>query len=138
MKDVKSQLETSVEHSTTLMKKCDEFSAENEALKVSIVELTSEVYRCEFKTRDNIDDSIAGDIDEDVDDLGCLLIGDIIRSIQSTADDLNITCLSGAKVSDNKKTIKQIDPRKVKYKDLYIVCGANDIDTKKLNKEKNM
>lgn len=130
--EMKSNLATSLEQSSAILEKCVELSAENDSLKECITQLTSEVQRCEFKVRDNIDDSITSDDDEDVDEMGALLIGDdIIRSIQSTKDDLKVTCLSGAKVSDIKKSLKQIDPRRMKYKELYIVCGTNDVATKK-------
>ena len=65
--------------------------------------------------------------DEDAEPKGSLLIGDsLIRSLQSTSEDLEITCLSGAKLMDIKKKLKRINTKKVKYADMYIVAGTND------------
>jgi hypothetical protein len=72
---------------------------------------------------DDFDGLESDDEDEiDVQPQGTLLIGDsLIRSLESTAEDLKINCLSGAKISDIKKALKQINQKKQKYKDLYIM-----------------
>jgi ribA/ribD-fused uncharacterized protein len=79
------------------------------------------------------DDSDVEDEDEDeAEPKGTLLIGDsLVRSLQSTADDLQVTCLSGAKLNEIKKTIKKINTKKLKYSDIFIVGGTNDTATKK-------
>ena len=69
---------------------------------------------------------------EDATPQGTLLIGDsIIRSVQSTTDDLKVNSISGAKLSDVRKTLAKLNPRKEKYSEMYIVCGTNDLATKK-------
>ena len=82
-----------------------------------------------------IDDDDCESDDEDEDEAepkGTLLIGDsLVRCLQSTADDLQITCLSGAKLNDIKKKLKKVNPKKLKYTDIFIVGGTNDTTTKK-------
>ena len=135
--DMKSELSKSVEQTSELLGKCDELQEENNALKASIAELKSEVQLLDFKSEnlnssDTSDADSSDDEDDDPSELGSLLIGDsIIRSIESITDDLHVRCLGGAKVNDIKKTIKEINPKKEKYKDLYIVCGTNDLSTQK-------
>ena len=79
------------------------------------------------------DDSESDDEDEaDAEPKGTLLIGDsLLRCLESTADDLQITCLNGAKLNDIKKKLKKINPKKLKYTDIFIVGGTNDTTTKK-------
>ena len=80
------------------------------------------------------DDSMSEDDDEDddVEPSGILLIGDsIIRSAKSTCEELKVTVMSGSKICDIKETLKQVNTKKEKYNDIYIVCGTNDCSTKK-------
>ena len=133
VESIKNDLTKSLENSATLIEKCNAFTVENATLKQAVTELTAEVQRQDFK-RDaqNDEETDTEDDDEDVQQLGSVLFGDsIIRSLASTDDDLKINCISGAKVSDIRKSIRQINPKKQKFKDMYIVCGTNDVATKK-------
>lgn len=134
--DMKSCLSESAENISQLVNKCDILATDNAELKESVAVLVSEL---ENRDRNKIDDNFVHDEDSDddeADELGGLLIGDsVIRSIRSNDTDFQIKSISGAKVSDIKKTIKEINPKKEKYNDLYILCGTNDISSKK-NTEK--
>ena len=83
----------------------------------------------EFETDDEADSE---EEDEDLQPQGSLLIGDsIIRAVQSKKDDVEIKCMSGAKLCDVRKTLGKVNPKKKKFSKLYIVCGTNDTTTKK-------
>ena len=63
---------------------------------------------------------------------GELLIGDsLIRDVISTDDSLTIECIRGATLSTIKKHLKTINPRKKRYRKVYIVAGTNDASTKR-------
>jgi lysophospholipase L1-like esterase len=70
--------------------------------------------------------------DEETEPSGTLVLGDsIIRNIKATNDDVKVSSISGAKFCDVKKLLKSINPRKEKYCDMFIICGTNDLSTKK-------
>ena len=72
------------------------------------------------------------DESDDVQPDGTLLIGDsIIRSVKSTVDDLKIHCISGSKLCDVRKFIAKVNPKKTKFSKIFIVCGTNDVATKR-------
>ena len=126
--DLRVALEKSNELSSSMSVKCDRLLAENDDLKKSISDLRNVAPGEVREDRDSDSD----DEEDDAEPNGALLIGDsIIRSIESSADDLRVTNLSGAKISDIKQTLKAIDTKKEKYEDIYIVCGTNDSVTKK-------
>ena len=63
---------------------------------------------------------------------GDLLIGDsLIRDIQPVSRSLTVESHGGARFNDLRRCIKTIKPYKRRYKNIYIVCGTNDISTKK-------
>lgn len=133
--EMKFCLSKSAEDISELGSKCDLLTADNSDLKENVASLT-----LELKRRDKLDDSdiMVGDdeSEDEADELGTLLIGDsIVRSICSTNNDFQIRSIGGAKVNDIKRAIKEINPKKEKYKDMFILCGTNDISTKK-NAEK--
>jgi len=70
--------------------------------------------------------------EEDADYSGTLLIGDnLLRNVQPTCDSLTIESLSEAGFSDLKKSLKKISPKQRRFERIVIVCGANDVTTKK-------
>ena len=82
---------------------------------------------------ENIDEFESEDEEEDdVPPQGTLLLGDsLLRSMESNTDNLKINCQRGAKLSDIKKCLKDLNPKKQKFANLYLVCGTNDTATKK-------
>ena len=63
---------------------------------------------------------------------GNLLIGDsMIRNVVPLSKDLTIESHGGANFSDIRKCLKQINPKKKRLQNIYIVCGTNDVSTKR-------
>ena len=81
------------------------------------------------------DDSMNDEIDaEQLKDI--LIVGDsMIRDIKATSDDLTIVSIGGAKFCHVKKHLKAIKPRNKQYKQLLLVCGTNEVSTKKTNEQ---
>ena len=78
------------------------------------------------------DDDEDEEEEDEVEPSGTLLLGDsIIRNVRAKSDDLKVNSISGAKFCDLKKILKSINPKKEKYSDMYIICGTNDLATKK-------
>lgn len=72
------------------------------------------------------------DEDEEVEPKGTLLLGDsIIRNVKAKSEDVKVNSMSGAKFCDLKKYLKGINPKKEIYSDLFIICGTNDVSTKR-------
>ena len=105
---------------------CEKIIQQNDALNRVVTELNR-------KLNDDIENlSEDEEDDEPVDPQGSLLIGDsLLRNAKSTDDEVKVESLSGAKFCDLKKSLKKINPRKNKLNSLFIVCGTNDISTKK-------
>ena len=84
----------------------------------------------DLKTNLSSEDSVDyTDVDEDEEPEGTLLLSDsLCRDMASTAEDLEVCVHGGAHYSTLTKYLKK---RKTKVKDLYIVCGTNDIATKR-------
>lgn len=81
---------------------------------------------------DESDNETDEDDDEPLEAKGNLLIGDsMIRDIAPLSEDLVVESHGGAKYNDIRKCLKQVNPKKTKYKNIYIVCGTNDIATRK-------
>lgn len=78
------------------------------------------------------EDDDSEDEDEVLEPSGTLLLGDsLIRNVKATKEDVNINCLSGAKFCDLKKFLKGVNPKKIKYSNIFIVCGTNEASTKR-------
>ena len=108
---------------------------ELKGLKTDVLQVATSVSKltCSVENQDGLDsDDEDEEEEDDAQPQGTLLIGDsLLRSLESTAEDLKITCQNGAKLCDLKKTLKQLNPKKQKYSNLYIICRTNDIATKK-------
>ena len=131
--------------------KCDELLTESGCLKQISKRLDSE-HTTALTTIKSIDETIKqtktmmerstnpeNDSDQDSDNeddvpeaQGDLLIGDsLIRDVQPVSGNLTVESHGGAKFNDLRKRIKNIKPNRRRYKNIYIVCGTNDISTKK-------
>jgi ribA/ribD-fused uncharacterized protein len=83
-------------------------------------------------TIDSDDETDAEDDADQVEPNGNLLIGDsMIRDIRPISADLSVDSHGGARFNDLRKCIRQINPKKQQFQNIYIVCGTNDISTKK-------
>ena len=92
----------------------------------------SQITDAKHNTNDQDGDSDSDTDDDDVEPSGMLLVGDsLIRNVKSTCDNLKVSCLNGAKFHDLKKFLKRINPKRKKYTDIVIICGTNDLSTKK-------
>ena len=127
MDHIRKKLDDTIEICNDVTIKCDVLSSENATLKDMVNEMKNEKINSD-------DDNISDDEDEedDAEPSGTLLIGDsIIRCVKSTCEDLKVTAMSGSKICDIKETLKQINTKKEKYNEIYIVGGTNDCSTKK-------
>ena len=85
---------------------------------------------------DESDDEDNDDEFEEIQPEGVLIIGDsILRNVQSISDDIKVECYRGARLSDLKKHLKGINPKKKILKEIHIVCGTNDISTTRPNEK---
>ena len=105
-----------------------EVMAHDTYMKLAVSQITD----AKQNTNDRDDDSDSDTDDDDVEPSGMLLVGDsLIRNVKSTCDNLKVSCLNGAKFHDLKKFLKRINPKRKKYTDIVIICGTNDLSTKK-------
>ena len=106
----------------------------NEALREQVTRITT-LLENQSNRNSYDDDTEDEDLDEDEDEPianGALLLGDsLLRNIKSTSDDLSVESISGARLCNMKKHLKTINPRRKRLTDLYIVCGTNDVATRK-------
>ena len=101
-------------------------------LKENIQEVATSVGKLSCSV-ENVDEFESEDEEEeDATPHGTLLIGDsLLRSMKSKSEELEVTCHSGAKLTDVIKCLKKLNPKRQKYANLYLVCGTNDTTTKK-------
>ena len=146
MPDTVTQLASKLDHIISqndrllqmVLKQQDEIEKLQEAqsqCKSKIMTHDSEMKKAVSRINDPLADSDDEDGDEEEEEAeysGVLLIGDsMIRNMKSTCNDVEIESCGGAKFNDLKKSLKRINPKQKRYKDLYIVCGTNDCTTKK-------
>ena len=61
-----------------------------------------------------------------------LMVGDsMLRDVTSTSEQFTCVSIAGAKLYDIRKHLRSLNPRKERFKKIFIVCGTNDCTTKK-------
>ena len=81
------------------------------------------------------DDDTSDDEDDEPEEAvpeGTLLIGDsLIQDVVTNDESMTIDCIRGATLTDIKKRLKKINPKKRRYNSLIIVAGTNDASSKR-------
>ena len=107
----------------------------NESLTQQVNQIATLLESQAKKCDEDSEDEESEDEEDDEDDpepSGSLLIGDsLLRNVKSTCDDLSVESQGGARFNNLKKSLRNINPKKKRLIDIYIVCGTNDTASKK-------
>ena len=107
---------------------CEKLKAANERLqdKVRLSDFYDTENSSDYGLEDELDENKGQEVRQA---RGHLLIGDsLIRNVDPSSDDMKVLCMSGAKYPDITKKLRQT---KEYFQSITIVCGTNDIATKK-------